>query len=80
MTRTERHVVPNPSGGWDIEAPGGSRASAHFDQQEQAISRARDILQNEGGGELVVHGRDGEVREKDTVAPGRDPNPPRDKT
>jgi hypothetical protein len=77
MARTERHVVPNPGGGWDVEAPGGSRSSAHFDQQSQAIDRARSILRNEGGGELIVHDREGRVREKDTVPPGHDPNPPR---
>jgi hypothetical protein len=80
MARTERHVVPNPGGGWDVEAPQASQASAHFDEQSQAIDRARAILQNEGGGELIVHDREGRVREKDTVPPGHDPNPPRDRT
>ena len=76
MANTERHVVPS-DGGWGVVAPGSSRASAHYDRQEQAINRAREILRNEGGGELVVHDRDGQIRQKDTVGPARDPHPPK---
>jgi len=77
--RNERHVVPNPEGGWDVTAPGGQRRSAHTDNQADAIDRARDILGHQGGGEIVIHGRDGKVRDSDTVAPGNDPNPPHDR-
>ncbi len=73
-----RHVVPNPDGGWDVKAPGAARASAHLNTQSQAVDRARQITHNAGGGEVVIHGRDGRIRDSDTVAPGRDPFPPRD--
>ncbi|WP_219416953.1 DUF2188 domain-containing protein [Pseudonocardia nigra] len=79
MPRTERHVVPNPNGGWDVKKPGAQRSSGHTDTQAEAIDRARVIVGNEGGGEVVIHGRDGQVRDSDTVAPGNDPNPPRDR-
>lgn len=75
----DRHVVPNENGGSDVEAPGADRASAHTDTQADAIDRAREIVHNAGGGEVVIHGRDGRIRDFDTVAPGNDPNPPRDK-
>ena len=26
---SNRHVVPNPDGGWDVKAPGAQRSSAH---------------------------------------------------
>lgn len=79
MTNTNnRHVVPSENGGWDVRAPGASRSSNHLDTQAEAIDRARDIVRNAGGGEVVIHGRDGRVRDSDTVAPGNDPNPPRD--
>lgn len=74
----QRHVVPNPKGGWDVKAPGASRASAHTRTQAAAEARAKQILGNAGGGEAVIHGRDGHIRDSDTVAPGNDPNPPRD--
>ncbi len=72
-------MVPNPDGGWDVKKPGAQRSSGHTDTQAQAIDRARVIVDNEGGGEVVIHGRDGQVRDSDTIAPGNDPNPPRDR-
>lgn len=78
-SRNERHVVPNPEGGWDVTAPEASRASAHRDTQSAAQDRAREIVSNLGGGEVVIHGRDGRVRDSDTIAPGNDPHPPHDR-
>jgi hypothetical protein len=78
MPRNERHVVPNAGGGWDVRAPGSSRSSGHTGTQGEAIDRAREIVRNTGGGEIVIHGRDGQIRDSDTVPPGKDPNPPRD--
>lgn len=74
-----RHVVPNPEGGWDVRAPGAGRSSAHTNTQADAINRARDIVGNAGGGEVVIHNRRGVVRDSDTIAPGNDANPPRDR-
>lgn len=51
----------------------------HHDTQEQAIDRAREIIGNDGGGELVIHDQRGRIRDKDTIAPAIDPFPPRDK-
>jgi hypothetical protein len=78
MPRNERHVVPNPEGGWDVRAPGSQRSSVHTDTQGQAIDRAREIVGNTGGGEVVIHGRNGRIRDSDTISPGNDPFPPRD--
>jgi hypothetical protein len=72
-----RNVVPAKDGGWNVHKPGASRASAHCDTQKEAIDRGRQILHNSGGGELTVHGRDGRIREKDTIVPGNDPYPPK---
>jgi hypothetical protein len=73
-----RHVVPNPKGGWDVKASGAKRPSAHASTQAQAERRAKEIVSNQGGGEVRIHGKDGRIRDSDTVAPGHDPNPPRD--
>ncbi|MGX5653242.1 DUF2188 domain-containing protein [Geodermatophilus nigrescens] len=73
-----RHVVPNANGGWDVVKPGASRASAHTDTQQQAIDRGRTIVGNAGGGELRISGRDGRIRDSDTIAPGNDPRRSRD--
>lgn len=77
-TDSNRHVVPNPEGGWDVVRPHAERASSHHETQSDAIDRARDIVQNAGGGEVVTHGRDGRIRDSDTISPARDPFPPRD--
>ncbi len=77
-SKNNRHVVPNPDGGWDVKAPGAKRVSSHHDRQSDAEHRAKEIVRNLGGGEVRTHGRDGRIRDSDTVAPGNDPNPPRD--
>lgn len=74
-----RHVVRNPNGGWDVKKPGSAKAGAHEQTQSAAVQRAREIVKNGGGGEVRIHGRDGRIRDSDTIAPGKDPNPPRDK-
>jgi len=73
--RHQRHIVPNPKGGWDVKDPNASRASSHHATQAEAEARAKEILGNVGGGEAVIHGRDGRIRDSDTVAPGNDPAP-----
>ena len=73
-----RHVVPNPDGGWNVKAPGGQRASARTRTQAEAELRAKEIVGNLGGGEVVIHRPDGRIRDSDTVPPGNDPHPPKD--
>jgi hypothetical protein len=77
--RNQRHVVPNRDGGWDVKAPGADRASSHHRTQAEAESRAREILRNSGGGEVITHRENGTIRDSDTVPPASDPNPPRDR-
>jgi Uncharacterized protein conserved in bacteria (DUF2188) len=72
-----RHVVPDPAGGWDVRAPGADRASGHFDTQSEAYKRAHQIVGNLGGGEVVIHGTDGRIRNSNTIN-RPDPDPPRD--
>ena len=73
MSDADRHVVPNPDGGWDVTKPDSTRASAHTDTQAAAQARAREIIHNAGGGEMLTHGKDGTIRAKDTIKPGNDP-------
>ena len=77
MPRNERHVVPNPKGGWDVKAPKANRSSSHHDTQAEAEARAKEILARVGG-EVVIHDKEGKIRDSDTVPPGRDPFPPKD--
>ena len=76
MARKSHHVVPDLNGGWNVRKGGSDRASKHFDKQEDAIDWAREVSRNQRS-ELVIHRRDGTIRQKDSH--GRDPNPPRDR-
>ncbi|MEU6210967.1 DUF2188 domain-containing protein [Streptomyces virginiae] len=67
-----RDVSPHDDG-WSVSKPGSDRASAVLPTQAAAIARAKEILANDGGGELRVRGTNGQVREQNTVAPARDP-------
>jgi hypothetical protein len=65
--------------GWAVKKPGAERPSNVFPTQAEAEKRAKEIVSNAGGGEVCIQGVDGKFRDCDTVAPGNDPCPPRDK-
>lgn len=69
----DQHVVPN-EGGWAVRPAGGSRVTARTDTQAEAIRIARGISQRQGT-ELFVHGRNGQIRARDSH--GHDPHPPK---
>lgn len=69
----KRIVQKRDDGNWEVRQPGSARASAIVDTQADGIGRAREILGNDGGGELQVRGLNGQIRSQDTVAPGNDP-------
>lgn len=62
-----------------MKKAGAKRASAVEPTQKAAEKRAKQIVHNQGGGEVRIQGRDRKFRDSDTVAPGKDPNPPKDK-
>ena len=74
----DRYVTKHPEG-WSVKAPGAARASSVHGTQREAEAAAKQIVANLGGGEVRIQGRDGKWRDSDTVPPGNDPNPPRDK-
>lgn len=65
-------------GKWVNKRDDSSKASSLHDTQKEAENAGRKNLQNQGGGELKIKGRDGKIRSKDTISPGNDPFPPRD--
>ena len=74
MRKRNQHVVPRPGGRWAVKPAGASRASATHDTQKEAITQARSVARDQRT-ELLVHGRDGTIRERNTY--GRDPYPPK---
>ncbi len=79
MAKNDRTVSKRPDGTWANKKDGNDRASSVHRTQGDAQRTARDMLKKTGGGELKVKGEDGKIRSKDTIPPGRDPNPPKDK-
>jgi hypothetical protein len=74
-----RSVYQREDGTWVNKSNDATRAGSLHGTQGDAEEAARQMLRNEGGGELSTHGRDGKIRSKDTTAPGPDPNPPKDR-
>lgn len=58
---------------WVTKREDASRASSRHDTQADAYDAARGYAGNNGGGDVSVHGRDGKIREKNTIAPAVDP-------
>lgn len=77
--KNDRSVYQRADGTWVNKLNEADRASSLHDTQREAEQTAREMLRNSGGGELTTMGRDGKIRSKDTISPGNDPNPPRDK-
>jgi hypothetical protein len=74
----DRTIYRRNDGTWANKRNDASRPSSVHPTQKDAIDAAKEMLQNQGGGELTTKGVDGKFRSKDTVKPGSDPNPPRD--
>jgi uncharacterized protein YdaT len=73
--RKNQHVVKIDNR-WGVRGEGNSRLTSIHKTQQQAISKARDIAKNQKA-EVVIHGRDGRIRDKDSYGP--DPCPPKDR-
>lgn len=76
--KQDRIVYRRDDGTWVNKKNDANRASTLHDTQKDAINVAKQMLQNQGGGELTTKGVDGKIRSKDTIPPGNDPNPPKD--
>lgn len=73
MAKRNQHVVPHPNG-WAVKGAGGQRASSVHRTQQEAIDQGRSVARNQCS-ELLVHGRNGQIRERDSY--GNDPFPPK---
>jgi hypothetical protein len=76
MSKKNIHVTHRSDGNWAVKGEGDSRASSLHDTQRDAVVAGRSIAKNNKA-ELVIHGRDNRIIDKDSYGP--DPNPPKDK-
>lgn len=75
MAKRNQHVVPLGNG-WAVKGEGSKKFTVITETQKDAITVAKGIAKNNKS-ELVIHGKDGKIRDKDSY--GKDPNPPKDK-
>lgn len=74
MSKKNQHVVPS-NGGWNVKGANNDKATKHFETKQPAIDYARQIAINQKS-ELVIHGRNGKIQDKDSF--GNDSCPPKD--
>lgn len=64
MTTKSLHVVPRGRR-WAVRKTGSRRVTRLFDTRREAIEAARVIVRDKGG-EVLIYGPDGRIRERDT--------------
>lgn len=78
MANNDRYVVKQGKN-WAVKSAGQDKPESIHRTQGNAEARAKKTVHQTGGGELRIQGRDGKWRDSDTVAPAKDPYPPKDK-
>jgi len=74
------HVMKNKElNQWAAKKEGAERVAGYYDTQSEAEKAAKKMSANSGGGEVRIHSPKGSIRDSDTVAPAKDPCPPKDK-
>lgn len=74
----KKPVVVGPSGDkrWTVKEGGKQNPVSTHQKQSTAIEKAEKIAKQQKT-ELIIRGRDGQIRSKDSYGP--DPNPPKDR-
>jgi Uncharacterized protein conserved in bacteria (DUF2188) len=78
MSKNDRFVVRRGDD-WAVKKGGTARPESVHRRQSRAEEAAKKTVSDLGGGEVRIQGRDGRWRDSDTVPPGNDSFPPRDK-
>jgi hypothetical protein len=72
MGKNDRIVYQRHNGDWVNKKTRADKASGIHSTQGAAAREAKQMLQNSGGGELIIKGLDGKIWSKDTIAPGHE--------
>ncbi len=70
--KNQIHIVENDDG-WCTKKANAERASTCHDTQKEAIDRAIEMAKNQGDTEVIIHGKDGKIRESNTYNRKDDP-------
>lgn len=66
-------VQQRDDGQWEGRRDDASRASTVAPTQREAAQQSSGMLERSGGGELAIRGRNGQIREQNTIPSGNDP-------
>ena len=75
MAQKQIHIVPNGKR-WEVKQSGNPTPLSTHNRKDTAVSAGRAVAKRREV-ELVIHGKDGAIQDKDSY--GRDPCPPKDK-
>jgi len=75
MAGKNQHVVPVGKN-WGVRGEGNKRLTVITPTKAEADKAGRGIAKKQES-ELIIHGRDGKIQDKDSF--GHDPCPPKDK-
>ena len=79
MTQRDYHVTRRPDGQWQYKLPHAQRATGVTRTQAEAETGAKQSARSGvSGGEITIHRPNGQIRDRDTITPANDPNPPKD--
>jgi Uncharacterized protein conserved in bacteria (DUF2188) len=70
----QRQVKAADNGGWVVKAPKASRASSYHERRSQAVERAVAIVEQVGGGTVIIHDQSGEIVEERPVEAAASPS------
>ncbi|GAB6194360.1 DUF2188 domain-containing protein [Desulfocastanea catecholica] len=73
----DRTISRRPDKTWENKRNDAIRPTSVHSTQRAAIDAARKNLANQGGGEVIIKGVNGRIREKNTIPPGNDDFPPK---
>jgi len=76
MSKKDVTVGPTEDDRWSVKRRGNDRASSIHGTQSEAIKVGKRFAEEERS-DLIIKGKDGRVRSKDSY--GNDPNPPKDR-
>jgi hypothetical protein len=76
MNKKNQWVSQRKDGKWALKREGSTKATQLFNTQAQAQQRGVEIAKNNHEGDVIVKGRNGKIRSKDSY--GNDPCPPKD--
>lgn len=73
MSKSNDRMVYKRGNEWVNKANENDRISSARSTQKEAYDSAKSMLQKSGGGEITIKGKNGLIREKNTIKPGNDP-------